>query len=204
VAADPKRRAPRPGITLVEVVVTLTILAMLAAVLFSNLAANADRQRALDAVAAMESLRLSIFRFDSAVGRYPSRVTHLHTPVTGTDNTICSALQYSTKGAGAETGLWVSATRGGPFYEYSTAPTGFAATIGQVSDTFSRSPVAASNEDRSFGLLQIVVRGVTDDDASEVNFIVDRDASSTGGTVRWTPDGSGTNTMTWNLPIGGC
>ena len=65
VAADRRRRA---GLSFVEVVVTLAVLATLGAVVFSNLAGHADRQRAVTSIARLEELRLSIFRFDSAVG----------------------------------------------------------------------------------------------------------------------------------------
>jgi type II secretory pathway pseudopilin PulG len=200
VAADRLPGARKAGLTFVEVVVTLTVAGALAAVVFRSLAGHNDRQRAVETVAVMHQLRLSIWRFDSAVGRFPGRIRHLHTAIAGTDTTICNNVLFGGKTAGN----WTSNARGGPFYEYATAVTGFATPVGQVSDTLLRNPTTASNDDRSFGLLQIVVRNVTTDDVSEVNFIVDRDNSSTGGAVRWTADGSGTNTMTWNLPIPGC
>ena len=204
-AADLARRLRRSGLSFVEVVVTLAVVATLGAVVFSNLSSQSDRQRAVQTIAMMEGLRLSIFRFDSAVGRFPGRIRHLHIPITGIDPTICSALVYTTGGkGGGETGAWASAARGGPFYEYSTGAMGFATPIGQVSDTLIRNPTAAANVDRSFGLLQIVTRKVSDEDVNEINLIVDADGSSTNGAVQWTADGSGTNTMTWNIPIGGC
>lgn len=188
-----------------EVVVALAVIATLGAVVLTNLAGRADRERAVEAIAMLEELRLSIFRFDSAVGRFPGRIRHLHTPITGIEPTICSALLYTAGGGGGgQVGAWGSAARGGPFYQYSTAQSGFATPIGQVSDTLIRNPTAAANQDRSFGLLQIQVRNVTTDDVTEVNSIVDADNSSTNGAVRWTADGFGTNTMTWNIPIGGC
>jgi type II secretory pathway pseudopilin PulG len=205
VAADLARRLRRSGLSFVEVVVTLAVVATLGAVVFSSLSSQSDRQRALQTVAMMDALRLSIFRFDSAVGRFPGRLRHLHTPITGIDPTICSALAYTTGGkGGGQVGAWASDPRGGPFYEYSTSAMGFATPIGQVSDTLVRNPTAAANVDRSFGVLQIVVRKVSTEDAEELNSIVDADGSAVNGAVQWTADGSGTNTMTWNIPIGGC
>src|SRR5687768_494813 len=74
VAADLARRLRRSGLSFVEVVVTLAVVATLGAVVFSNLSSHSDRQRALQTVAMMDALRLSIFRFDSAVGRFPGRI----------------------------------------------------------------------------------------------------------------------------------
>lgn len=204
-AAELLTRFRRSGLTLLEVVVSLAIVAILGAVVFQNLSAHIDRQRVNESIVALNGLRLSVYRFDSAVGRFPRTVTNLHTPITNAEPTICTALNFSSKGkSGGEVGLWGLDARGGPFYHYNTPQSGFPIGIGMVSDTFTRDPATAANDDRSFGLLQIVVRGVTDDDVTEANLLVDRDGSSTNGAVRWIADGSGTNTMTWNIPIPGC
>jgi len=205
VAAELRARFRRAGLTLIEIVVSLAIVAVLGAVVFQNLAAHADRQRVNESIIALNGLRLSVYRFDSAVGRFPRTIRNLHTKITDTEPTICTALNFSSKGKdGGEVGLWEVSARGGPFYHYDTPQSGFPIGIGVVSDTFTRDPATAANEDRSFGWLQIVVRGVTDDDVTEANLLTDRDGSATNGAVRWLADGSGTNTMTWNIPIGGC
>lgn len=204
-AAEVLRRLRRSGLTLLEVVVSLAIVAILGAVVFQNLSAYADRQRVNKSIIALNGLRLSVYRFDSAVGRFPRTVRNLHVKITDTEPTICTALNFSSKGKDdGEVGLWEVHARGGPFYHYNAPQSGFPIGIGIVSDTFTRDPATAANDDRSFGLLQIVVRGVTDDDVAEANLLVDRDGSATNGAVRWLADGSGTNTMTWNIPIGGC
>jgi prepilin-type N-terminal cleavage/methylation domain-containing protein len=203
VAAERFIRTVRVGLTLFEVIVSLAIIAILAAVAFQNLAGHSDRMRVAQSVSALQAARLSIYRFDSAVGRFPLTIQQLHTKITGSDVNSCGTT-YSTKGAGAEVTAWENNARGGPFREYPSAVTGFPIGVGVVSDTFIREPATAANTDRSFGLLQVVVRRVTDEDAAELNLIVDGDGSATNGAVRWVADGSGTNTMTWNIPIAGC
>jgi type II secretory pathway pseudopilin PulG len=202
VAAE--RRAPRCGVTFVEIIVAVTIVAVIGAVVAKNVMGHADRVRVTESIAILEQLRLAAYRFDSATDRFPRRVNHLHTPITGTETNLCGVTTYSTKGAGAEVTAWQSAARGGPFWEYPTTPTGFPIPIGTVSDTLARVPATAANEDRTFGTMQFVVRNVSDDDVTEINLLVDADNSSTGGAVRWTSVGGGLNTMTWNIPVGGC
>jgi hypothetical protein len=154
-------------------------------------------------IVVLKELGVAIYRFDSATNRFPRRVSHLHTPITSTETNICGTV-YDTKGKNDEVGAWQSHARGGPFYRYPTAQTGFPIPIGIVSDTFVRSPTTAANVDQSYGVIQIVVRSVSDDDVTETNLLIDRDGNSAGGAVRWTSTGGGLNTMTWNIPIGGC
>lgn len=200
-AADRTARFDRRGFSFAEVVVTIAILALLATIVVRSASGAADRERVRESIATLERLSYAIFRFDSVVAGFPGRITHLHTGITGWPETsICSAVTYTS----SQQSIWETDPLGGPFWEYPTAPSGFPIPIGMVSDTMVRSPLTASNTARSFGILQIVVRGVSDDDIAEVNLLVDRDGSSTQGAVRWTPDGVGANTMTWNIPIGGC
>lgn len=192
----------RLGFSLAEVVAAVAILAILGAVVVRNAAGASDRKRVQDSIVTLKHLTHSIARFDSVVSRYPRRITHLHTKITGSPETsICATVTYT----GRQQRAWETNWRGGPFFEYPTPASGFPIPIGMVSDTLVRNPLTASNTARSFGLLQIVVRQVTDGDAAEINLLVDMDNdNSTGGAIRWTADGSGTNTMTWNIPIAGC
>lgn len=200
-AADRTARSGRPGFSLAEVIVTIAILALLATVVVRSTSGVADRERVKESIETLERLSFAIFRFDLVVARFPRRITHLHTRITGSPETsICSAVTYTS----SQQSTWETHPFGGPFWEYPTAASGFPIPIGMVSDTMVRSPLIAINTARSFGILQIVVREVSDDDVVEMNLLVDRDGSSTQGAIRWTPDGAGANTMTWNIPIAGC
>ena len=201
------RHGLRIGFSLPEIIVSVAIFAIIAAVLIPQVsrttAAASTVDRANQAAVTLDQLARAIaffeatkpaFSFHQTLGVYPGKLSHLVTPITTSQTNDCS-VPYTTG--------QVSSWPGHNYYSVNIPTTGYKLADGFVTqDSLIRSPANAASV--SAGILYIVVPAVARSDAAALARIVDNDSTGTVGAVRYTASGESPVTVNYRIEIGGC
>ena len=170
-----KNRSRRNGFTLPEVLVTVAIVAVLAAVVVPAVTQQIGRADAPTFDASVNSLRTAITSFVSDVRAFPGQVDHLQADIQTTDFSLfedgdgTGAPTYTN----AQTGRWR-----GP-YDNSGVVTG---VIGLGMDWTTTNLLMDST---NYLVVEITRTGATEVDAEELDDAVDGGNGATVGLVRW-------------------
>jgi prepilin-type N-terminal cleavage/methylation domain-containing protein len=189
------RKAKR-GFTLAEMLVTVSIIAVLAAVVVPSVAGSLFKGDAGRVTSDLTNIRGGIEQFLSDVRRYPGRIADLTTLITATNTDINS----TTVGVPATNTYGVAYTQAvinrwrGPYVNNAPTTTGFGGTVGP---SFMRVDCAAGANSSTptttaitgTPCLAVVVTGITPTEARRVDFAMD-DSVNTTGLVRFKLSGT--------------
>ena len=178
----------RRGMSLMEVLVALVILAVVAAVLYPTAAAQLRAGHATALGNQLASLRDAIGNYRQNVGAYPRSLTVLTTAPTVADVDACGTVLTA-----AEVAAWR-----GPYITQNIVGAMPVANA-SVSATLTRAPAAGVNQP---GVLTISTTGVDIDIANDLEARFDGNANLSAGTIQWTAAASGT--LTFQIQIRGC
>lgn len=163
----------RKGFTLPEVLVTLAIVATLAAVLLPALNSQLSKGDAGRGASDLVSLQTAIGAFASDVRRYPGALSHLSVVPLATDLDI----------NGTAYGAGLVARWKGPYLSKSLVsgalPTSFGATI---RGTFIKELLPPAN---ATNYLRIHFDPIAQADFNKIDEILDETVSSTAGQLQW-------------------
>lgn len=201
-------RGMRRGLTIIELVIVIAILAILGVVITSSTggtsaALQSDQDRINEVANELDILARAIaffeptkapFSFKQTVGVYPSRLSQLTDAINPSKQNSCG-LNYTS----GQAALWL-----GGYYTRELPPAGFFMAPGfTLLDLLVRSPLTTLTQQHA--TLAIVIPNVSLADAQLLDQTVDRDASATAGTVRYTPDiGISPVTVSYLSAVGGC
>lgn len=161
--------------TLLEVIATLAVISVLAGAAVPAIVGYLSRRGIQQTAVILSDLSTGVLAMKaSGVTFYPFRLSHLGSPVLSTDTTSCSGIGAATPVTlyGAKSTNW-AASAGGPFFRRAISSTGFPTPMGTIIDTLYR-----TSNNKTAGLLPIIIRNVRIDDADELNSIVDGDADN--------------------------
>ena len=185
------RAGGRPGLTLLEVMIAIAIIAILAATVAPNFIGALDRKRVdASAEALVEIMEaMTTMRLDNQ--DWPGSISHMAEPITTSMTNVC--------GNGYPTGKvnnWE-----GPYLDRPIPASGLPIGVGIAEDVFVREVVSGND-----AYLKIQITDVSEEDAIALNHVLDADSSATGGAFRWnTPaDAEGMVTAFYLRPIRGC
>jgi type II secretory pathway pseudopilin PulG len=179
----------RSGLTLVEVVVAVLIIVLLAAALTPSLIGVLDRERVDEAKESLDALVAGMTKMRDDNQDWPSRLSHLTTPITTSDKNICQATYSSGKVSN-----WA-----GPYLSRVIPTAGFPIGIGTVRDSIVREMIGGTD---SYAKIQ--VDSVKAEYAADLDKLYDNDGSA-AGTVRWgSTSATGQVTLFFLRPIRGC
>lgn len=205
----------RPGVSLIELIVGLVIMVILAATITPSIVRQLDRVKIKAAADELDAIADAITSFkedveltdegdddddddddddgdDGGSGsttdpKYAATLTQLVNAITTSDRDICGD-QYDSD----DVSEW-----SGPYLNRVVPSSGLKISIGTVNDDLDFVNSGAND------LIQVVVPGVMEEDAIELNERVDDDGSSSDGTVRWTTaDDAGLVTVKYTIPAG--
>jgi prepilin-type N-terminal cleavage/methylation domain-containing protein len=173
----------RKGFTLPEVLVTLAIVATLAAVLLPALNSQLSKGDAGRGASDLVSLQTAIGAFASDVRRYPGAMVHLTTRPLSTDTDI-NGSAYGAGPVAKWKGPYLSKSLLGTGAVTDSLPTAFSATI---RGPFRKAALGATD------YVAITFKTITLSDFNKVDEIIDESASSSTGQLRHaTPGDSAT------------
>ena len=201
-----RARAGDPhGFTFIELLVALAIMLMVAAIIAPPLLGMLDRERVNMGVDSMQSLIASIGEFEADTDRYPGFLDQL-------PNTITTSMRNSCDGTyiNPEVNRWA-----GPYLDRFIPTTGIPIGIGRAMNPLVREPAVvavsgrASKKSRgavntASGTLALVVEGVREEDAFEVEAEIDGDGLPGAGTIQFTETTDGFVELYYVIPIAGC
>jgi prepilin-type N-terminal cleavage/methylation domain-containing protein len=177
------------GFTLAEVLVSVAILAILAAVVvpavFGRVTDANNRRKA----ATLSMLAQAVLTFHDHVGMWPSSLVQLTTAPAPNANNACSLPM-----AAKDTARWL-----GPYVALAIPSTGLVIDKDTIRVALTRSPAGVATA----GVLQISMQYPVSDTRNAIQDILDTDTDSTTGAIRWT----GTDplkTLTYSISITGC
>ena len=182
--------ALKRGFTLAEVLVTLAIIAVMAAVLLPALNSQLQKGDTGRLASDLTNIQTAAQAFVSDVHRYPANITQLTTALslTSSPNDLTST----------PIPLTLTAKWKGP---YLTKDVVGNTAGGAIVSTFSEVPVSAGS---SINFLAVTVTGVSAGDFANIENILDEGTptagSTTAGSIRWSSAGSSTLTFL-ALPI---
>lgn len=166
----------RSGFTLAEVLVTLAIIAVLAAVLLPALNSQINKGDAGRVAQDLNSLQAGSQAFYSDIHRYPSDVSHLTTAITASQTDILGVTYPS---------AYVAKWRGPYITKDVVSPT----AAGTITSAFSRTTGA-----NSISYVTVSVTNVSASDFAKIEDALDEgtssSTSSTSGLVRWSSTNS--------------
>jgi prepilin-type N-terminal cleavage/methylation domain-containing protein len=186
-----RHRRARLGFTIVEVLVSLAIMVMIAAVVTPSLLGYLDRTRVDQGLSSVEALAAGVVAFRNSVGRYPGFFTQLTTPISKSDRDSCESTFNN-----AHVNSWAA---NGPFVNRLLSPGGIPISIGTAQDALVRESIGGNQ-----ATLSMFVDGVRLEDAREIDRRLDGDGSSTTGAVRWTPANAAVVQLELLQVIAGC
>lgn len=180
-----QRRKLRRGFTLPEVLVTVAIVAVLAAVVVPAVTQQLSKGDAPSLQSSIGSLQTGITAFVTDVRKFPMRLSHLSTAITANDSTIDPAVKY---GSGAANS-WK-----GPYMSF-TISAGDSIPLGMKLKALD-SLVNESN------MVRINLSGVTDtNDLHLIDSLIDNKTGRNGGNFRFTAT-TATATAIWYYLVG--
>lgn len=191
-----KSRRSRRGFTLAEMLVTVSIIAVLAAVVVPSVAGSLFKGDAGRVVSDLTNVRGAIEQFLSDVRRYPGRTGDLTAliTVTGTDINSTTPAVVATNTYGVTYTQAVINRWRGPYINNVPSATGFGGTIGSAFMRVDCANGASSSTPATTTIsgtpcLAVVVTGITPTEARRVDFAMDDSVSNTG-LVRWKISGT--------------
>jgi type II secretory pathway pseudopilin PulG len=184
-------RGKRAGISLVEVIVALALLLIMTVAVMPSLAGTRDRDRVLAAAAELDEIMFAMGNMRSDNQDWPGRISHLSYPITTSDVNVCGGTYPNGK-----VNNW-----DGPYLARVVPPTGLELGIGVAQDSLVRQVLTGQH-----ALMLLEIDGVSEEDAIELNRLLDADGSATGGAIRWTitDAASGMARVQLARPIKGC
>lgn len=174
------RRGTRRGFTLPEVLITIAIVATLAAVLLPALNSQLTKGEASRASNDLLAVQTAVNTFVSDVRRYPASLSHLTNPITNVMTDINGNV-YPTPLVARWKGPYLAKE-----LTNSNLVTGFGA---QIQGPFIKSP---SNEFNGIPYVKVDTRVITLDDFNRLDEIIDETPNSSTGQLRWASTLSGT------------
>lgn len=203
---------PRPGFSLLEVVVAVGILAILGATAVPTVVAYRDQQRIQQTAEDLTNLSLTFltYKFPTNPFKYPRLLSHFSTQVLSTDLTSCAAPNRTYGQEGNAQTRWPV---GAPYINKLIPLTGMELGIGVADNTVVRSTIpfgtGTTGTNSTVSNLHVSIPGVTYDDARALNDILDGQGdvdqvnrTNTRGAVRWTavPDANNLVTVIYIIP----
>lgn len=185
--ATSSRNVAKRGFTLAEVLVTLSIIAIMAAVLLPALNSQISKGDAGRVASDLTNIQTGAQAFLSDVHRYPASLAHLTNTITSSQTDLLGQQYPSTLAS-----KWK-----GPYVQKDAVS---ATGVGNIVSAFTS--VAGGN---LVNYLTVTVQNVSATDFARIEDLLDEGASSTAsatsGLVRWVQSGT-TGTMTYlALPI---
>jgi general secretion pathway protein G len=174
----------RRGITLVEILIVMAILATLAAVLYPSVGVQLRRGQSTALANQLDNIRQALSNFQQNVTEYPLLLTQLTVaPVNGDDDSCGNNLSTTQRNS------WR-----GPYLTQNIVGN---IVVGDatISNTLFRVPLAGTQ-----ALLQVVATGVLPNTATDLEAQFDGNANFTTGTILY----DGSNQLTFQVPIRGC
>lgn len=188
-----RRAAGRPGFTFIELVVSLAVLGLLAAVLLPQTVGRLSRGETAALANNLQSITGSIQRFRDDVGRYPDSLTHLAALASGRRD-LCGRIISA-----ADHARW-----SGPYLNRQLPAAGLPSGTSVISAKLTRDPATITGGITAANMT-VTVRGVDLEVANEMEAAFDGNANPAEGTVRWAADeGPSRGTLRYVLPISGC
>ena len=186
------RRRGRAGMTLVEVVIGLVIMALLGAVLIPQVTQRLRDGQAAAIANNISSIRIAVTEFRKSVGRYPSQLAHLSTQPSVGAADLCGRVVPTD---------WATIWRG-PYLAQVVGASGIAVSDAIVLNQIDRNPATLAG-----GTLAELLINVTNVDQA-VAGVIERNLDSSfdlnAGTIRWVATGSDQGTLTLAMPVRGC
>ena len=181
----------RRGMSMIELIVAMALLLAITAVIVPSVAGTRDRDRVLAAAAELEDIMFAMGNMRSDNQDWPSRISHVSYPITTADVNICGSTYPNGK-----VNNW-----DGPYLARVVPTTGLNIGIGVVQDALVRQVISGQD-----AIMFIEIIDVTEEDAIELNRLLDADNSATAGAVRWTitDAASGLARVQLGRPIKGC
>jgi prepilin-type N-terminal cleavage/methylation domain-containing protein len=183
------------GFTILEVMISCAILAILGSLTVPSIASYVQHRRIRESVTTLEQLAVAINSFHATVNNWPAHLSDLTTNISAGQHTACTGVDYLFPTR------WVN---GGPFFGQAIPRTGFKLPIGVANDSLERVPNSAAT-----GMLNIVIPNVRFQDAQAMNDISGGpgdvngpDRSNTSGVIRWSaPNQDERVTLTYGVPV---
>jgi prepilin-type N-terminal cleavage/methylation domain-containing protein len=185
------RLGRQTGMTLLEVIVGLLIVALLGAVVVPQITRRQRDGQAAAIASSLGAIRTAILEFRKSVGRYPSQLAHLSTLPTAGATDLCGRVVPF---------VWSGVWRG-PYVQRAIGSGGVLVRDAVILNAIRRNPPTSATT------LADLLLDVTNVDQS-VAEIIDQNLDPTldlnAGSVQWVSTGSGQGTLTLAMPIRGC
>jgi len=187
------RRDARPGYVLPWVIVTVALIAVIAAAAAPALVTINDTDRANATAATLRAISNAVNTFDVTVksgggpkNNFPGQVSELAAPVTTANHTSC----WTTLMNANDSTSWLTA---GPFSTFYVPADGLWTPIGRIRDSI---PNRSTNLNDS---IWIEIPGVSGGDAAILDQIVDGAVNGALDTVRYHPPVNDTTTIRFRV-----
>lgn len=186
----------KKGFSLGEVLVAVTIIAVLTAVLVPSIMHRIKTANATALRDQLLNLNTAIYQFRQDVGKYPSALSQLTTPITTSDQNSCYGATTSLFGS-TEVSNWK-----GPYLSYPVSASGIQSADGAViNSSLTRSPLGTTTSQN--GSIIISVDNVERDVAWKVDSLVDPPINNLGNGVS-RHDAAVMGTLTYYIAVRGC
>lgn len=201
----------KKGFTLVEVMVLVTIIAIIASIAVPNIAQYNDEQRIAEAKREIDSIVAGVNRFHTSIANYPSALSHLTDSITTSAGaTITPATRKSCTGFTTSTGFYTNNQvttwrNNAPYFSQPLTTSGYYINnLGTMNDALVRVPSSGANA--ATATLQFNVPGARYEDIADLDTLYDSPSSlgSALGSIRWSATVNGTATMSYVINITGC
>jgi len=181
----------RPGLSLLEVLVALMIVALLAAALFPTAAARLRQGQATALATQMDALRRAILDYENDVGRHPRALAQLTNPLVAGTQDAC----------GGNVPAAVRSRWRGPYLTQNVTGDVIVGDAMVRDTTVRQPPTTAGGQD---GQLRITALGVDSTIAAILERQYDGAPNFGSGTILWAPTTAPLGTMIFQFPIRGC
>ena len=176
------KRSRRSGFTLPEVLVTVAIVAVLAAVVVPTVTSQLGKGDAPALASSIGSLRTGVTAFVSDVRKFPRRLSHLTTAITSTDSSLFANQPY-----GNAANKWK-----GPYASFSLTA-GDSLALGM--DLKAQDSLRVLDDQ-----IEVWLSGVTANaEMLRIDTLIDNATGAAAGSLRWTPSGNSATLMKYLL-----